>query len=245
MSREHDPAPSAARVPEHEPARAGVRATVRPRVAVADTGSGNLRSVEKALVKAGADVLVTADPEAIFRADKLVVPGQGAFGGCIAGLARGGGALRQAILATIAAGKPYLGICLGLQILFERSEEEPGCPGLGLLPGEVRRFAPVPGLKIPHMGWNDTHAPGGDGRDAGPGAGMGAGVPEGTYFYFVHSYYAVPSRPEDVALTATHGTTFCAAVARDNVFACQFHPEKSQGAGHALLSAFVGVSSGV
>ncbi len=221
-------------------------AVTRPRVAVADTGSGNLRSVEKALARAGADVLVTADPEAIFRADKLVVPGQGAFGGCMAGLARDGGGLGQAILASIAAGKPYLGICLGLQILFERSEEEPGCAGLGVLPGEVRRFASVPGLKIPHMGWNDTHAPG-----LGAGAAksetttttrhrLGARIPDGTYFYFVHSYYAAPSRPEDVALTATHGAPFCAAVARDNVFACQFHPEKSQGAGLALLSAFVG-----
>jgi glutamine amidotransferase len=213
-------------------------------VAVADTGSGNLRSVEKALARAGADVLVTADPEAIFRADKLVVPGQGAFGGCIAGLRRDGGALGQAILASIAAGKPYLGICLGLQILFERSEEEPGCAGLGVLSGEVRRFASFPGLKIPHMGWNDTHAP-------GPGAAatsnpttttrhrLGGSIPDGTYFYFVHSYFAAPSRAEDVALTATHGASFCAAVARDNVFACQFHPEKSQGAGLALLSTFV------
>jgi glutamine amidotransferase len=231
----------------------GARAAVtRPRVAVADTGSGNLRSVEKALARAGADVLVTADPEAIFRADKLVVPGQGAFGGCIAGLRRDGGGLGQAILASIAAGKPYLGICLGLQILFERSEEEPGCAGLGVLPGEVRRFASVPGLKIPHMGWNDTHTPG-----SGSAATtttttttatrhrLGASIRDGTYFYFVHSYFAAPSRPEDVALTATHGAAFCAAVARDNIFACQFHPEKSQGAGLALLSAFVVPSRGV
>jgi glutamine amidotransferase len=225
-----------------QPTRAALT-VARPRVAVADTGSGNLRSVEKALAKAGADVLVTADPEAIFRADKLVVPGQGAFGGCIAGLRRDGGGLGQAILASIAAGKPYLGICLGLQILFERSEEEPGCAGLGVLPGEVRRFAPVPGLKIPHMGWNDTHAPRPGAAAASPTPtplGLGASIPDGTYFYFVHSYFAAPSRPEDVALTATHGAPFCAAVARDNVFACQFHPEKSQGAGLALLSAFVG-----
>jgi glutamine amidotransferase len=228
-------------------------AITRPRVAVADTGSGNLRSVEKALARAGADVQVTSDPEAIFRADQLVVPGQGAFGGCMAGLARAGGGLGQAILASIAAGKPYLGICLGLQILFERSEEQPDCPGLGVLPGEVRRFASVPGLKIPHMGWNDTHAPGW-GAAAAPSPtpttpttttttttrhGLGASIPDGTYFYFVHSYFAAPSRPEDVALTATHGAPFCAAVSRDNVFACQFHPEKSQGAGLALLSAFV------
>jgi imidazole glycerol-phosphate synthase subunit HisH len=246
--------PSAASAPEGGPSfmvaevARGPHARPRPRVAVADTGSGNLRSVEKALAAAGADVVVTADPEALARADKLVVPGQGAFGGCMAGLERHGGALRQAIVATIAAGKPYLGICLGMQILFERSEEEPGCAGLGVLPGEVRRFVQSPGLKIPHMGWNATHGAAPAGAGAGrPGAGRSASsqilgqVREGTYFYFVHSYFAAPSRPEDVALTARHGVAFCAAVGRDNVFACQFHPEKSQAAGLALLSAFVAV----
>jgi glutamine amidotransferase len=202
-------------------------------VAVADTGSGNLRSVEKALARAGADVVVTADADVIAAADKVVVPGQGAFGGCVAGLARNGGALRDAVLETIRAGKPYLGICLGLQVLFEGSEEEPGCQGLGILPGTVRRFVDQPGLKIPHMGWNGTQ------RRAAGGTAALAGVPDGTYFYFVHSYFAVPQRPQDVALEAEHGIPFCAAVARDNLFACQFHPEKSQGAGLALLTAFV------
>jgi glutamine amidotransferase len=205
----------------------------KPRIAVADTGSGNLRSVEKALARAGADVIVTADADVVAAADKLVVPGQGAFGGCIAGLARDGGALGDAVVAGIRAGKPYLGICLGLQVLFEGSEEDPGCRGLGILPGRVRRFGERPGLKIPHMGWNGTS------RRAAGAANVLRNVPDGTYFYFVHSYFAVPDRAEDIALETEHGAPFCAAVARDNLFACQFHPEKSQDAGLALLTAFV------
>ncbi len=162
--------------------------SVRPRVAVADTGTGNLRSVEKALATAGADVTVTSDADVIARADKVVVPGQGAFGGCMAGLGRGGGALEQAVRGAIAAGKPYLGICLGLQVLFEGSEEDPTCRGLGIFPGRVRRFAPTPGLKIPHMGWN--------GAERGPAAGTPVlnAIPDGTFFYFVHSYYPDPAR---------------------------------------------------
>lgn len=205
----------------------------KPKIAVADTGSGNLRSVEKALDRAGADVLVTADAERLAAADKIVVPGQGAFGGCIAGLNRDGGALGQAVVAGIRAGKPYLGICLGLQVLFEGSEEDPSCAGLGILPGRVHRFTPTPGLKIPHMGWNQTH------RRAAGGAAALREIPDGTHFYFVHSYFAVPARDEDVALQSDHGTAFCAAVARDNLFACQFHPEKSQAVGLQLLRNFV------
>ena len=202
-------------------------------VAVADTNSGNrLRSVEKALAAAGADVGVTADADRVARAGKVVVPGQGAFGGCVAGLDRGGGALREAVLEAIRAGRPYLGICLGLQVLFEASEEDPSCRGLGVLGGRVRRFVDRPGLKIPHMGWNDTRR--------GPAVSdVLATTPDGTYFYFVHSYYPEPARPEDVALTSEHGVPFCVAVARDNLFACQFHPEKSQAAGLALLRRFV------
>lgn len=212
-----------------------IRAAVpRPRVAIADTGSGNLRSVEKALTLAGADVAVTSDPDDIRRADKVVVPGQGAFGACVAALDRAGGALRQVLLEALSGGKPYLGLCLGLQILFERSDEDAACRGLAVLPGTVRRFAEAPGLKIPHMGWNETRR-----TPRGHATTVLAGVPDGTYFYFVHSYYAVPTNEADVALTTEHGVSFCAAVARDNVFACQFHPEKSQDAGLALLRGFV------
>lgn len=202
-------------------------------VVVADLGSGNLRSVEKALAAVGVEAIVTADADRVARADKLVVPGQGAFGACAAGLDRGGGALRQAVLEAIHSGRPFLGICIGMQLLFERSEENPEARGLAILPGSVRRFAARPGLKIPHMGWNQTRP--------GPAAGLAAekgGVPDGAFFYFVHSYYPDPARIEDVALTSDHGLTFCAAVARDNVFACQFHPEKSQEAGLALLRRF-------
>jgi glutamine amidotransferase len=199
-------------------------------VVVADLGSGNLRSVEKAFAAAGAAVTVTADPERVARADKLVVPGQGAFGACAAGLDRGGGALREAVAEAIRSGRPFFGICIGMQLLFEGSEENPEASGFGILPGRVRRFADRPGLKIPHMGWNQTRV--------GP-AGARARCPDGSYYYFVHSYYADPARAEDVALTSEHGVSFCAAVARDNVFACQFHPEKSQAAGLALLRQFV------
>jgi imidazole glycerol-phosphate synthase subunit HisH len=206
---------------------------VRPRVVIVDTGSGNLRSVEKALAAAGADASVSSDPAAVAAADKLVVPGQGAFGGCVAGLARGGGALRQAVLEAIGAGKSYLGICLGMQVLFESSDEEPGCAGLGVLPGKVARFDLPAGFKIPHMGWNEC--------SRGPAGGTPAlaDTPEGSYFYFVHSYYPAPAREADVALWSDYGRRFCAAVARDNVFACQFHPEKSQGAGLSLLRRFL------
>jgi glutamine amidotransferase len=204
----------------------------KPRIAVADLGSGNLRSVEKALDAAGADAFVTADPDTIARADKLVVPGQGAFGACAAALSRDGDALREAVLQQIRSGRPYMGICIGMQVLFDDSDENPGARGLGVLPGRVRKLAGAPGLKIPHMGWNQTQR--------GPAAtDMLADTAEGTFFYFVHSYYPDPARPGDVALSSDHGATFCAAVARDNVFACQFHPEKSQAAGLTLLRRFV------
>jgi imidazole glycerol-phosphate synthase subunit HisH len=206
----------------------------RPRIAIVDTGSGNLRSVEKALAVAGGDGFVTRDADRVAAADKVVMPGQGAFGAYVAGLGRDGGALRGAVLAALAAGKPYLGICMGLQVLFEGSEEEPGCAGLGLMPGQVVKFKLAPPLKVPHMGWNACRRP----ADAAASPLL-ADTPDGTYFYFVHSYYPVPTRPGDVALYADHGGGFCAAVARDNLFACQFHPEKSQRAGHALLCRFV------
>jgi glutamine amidotransferase len=200
------------------------------RIAVADLGSGNLRSVAKALIAVGAEVVVSADADVVARADKLVVPGQGAFGACAAGLDRGGGALRQAVRDFISAGRPFFGICIGMQLLFDSSEESPEATGLGILPGHVRRFTDRPGLKIPHMGWNRTRR--------GPAADVGVGVADGGFFYFVHSYYPDPARAEDVALTTDYGAPFCAAVARDNVFGTQFHPEKSQAAGLALLRRF-------
>ena len=206
----------------------------KPRIAIVDSGSGNLRSVEKALARVGADAFITSDADQVARADKIVVPGQGAFGGCVAGLDRAGGALRAAVMQAIGKGTPFLGICIGMQMLFEGSDEDPSCKGLGIFPGRVVRFSIAPPLKVPHMGWNGCR------REAAAGrAAVLRDTPDGTYFYFVHSYFPVPARDADIALTAEHGVRFCAAVARDNLFACQFHPEKSQRAGLAVLSRFV------
>lgn len=201
-------------------------------IAVVDSGYGNLRSVAKALAHVGGAPLVTADPDAIRRADRVVVPGQGAFGDCVAAFARHG--LGEAIREVIAAGRPYFGICLGLQVLFDESEENGPVAGLGLLPGRVVRFAPTdPAHKVPHMGWNQvtpTHG-------AEP---LLRGIPADAFFYFVHSYYVAPRDPDIVALTCAYaGVEFAAAIRRDNLFACQFHPEKSQAVGLRLLANFV------
>lgn len=197
-------------------------------VAVVDSGSGNLRSVEKALARVGARPEVTADPETVRRADRIVVPGQGAFADCAAGLkARD---LWPAIQEVIRDGRPYLGICLGLQVLYDESEEHGRTPGFGLLRGRAVRFRAEEGRKVPHMGWNEVRR-----RRDDP---LLRGIPEGAHFYFVHSYYVVPEDPDSVALSCDYGVEFAAAVRRDNLFACQFHPEKSQAVGLALLAAF-------
>ncbi len=195
-------------------------------IAILDVCSGNLRSVERALSHVGADVVVTRDAETVRKADKLVVPGQGAFGPFMRGLVERG--LGDVLRERIAAGTPYLGICLGLQVLFEHSEEG-DCAGLGILRGEVRRL--VPGdraLKIPHMGWNRVAA-----------KQQVRGIDDGAFVYFVHSYVVVPSDPSVTALESTHGVPFCAAIQKDNLFACQFHPEKSQAVGLRMLRTFV------
>jgi glutamine amidotransferase len=187
--------------------------------------SGNLRSVERALAHVGAQVIVTRDPDVVRKADKVVVPGQGAFGVFMRGLAERG--LGEALREQIARGTPYLGICLGLQVLFEHSEEG-DCAGLGVLAGNVTRL--VPGdtrLKIPHMGWNPVHT-----CQAVPG------LAEGDHVYFVHSYRVEPAAPSDIALEATHGVTFCAGIRKDNLLAVQFHPEKSQATGLRMLREF-------
>ncbi len=192
-------------------------------IAILDACSGNLRSVERALVHVGGDVVVTRDPEVVYRADKIVVPGQGAFGVFMRGLAEHG--LGEVLLDRLAAGVPYLGICLGLQVLFEHSEEG-DCAGLNVLVGQVRRLVPGdPKLKIPHMGWNQVrgHAP---------------GIDDGAYVYFVHSYRVEPADRSIVALETDHGVTFCAGIRTRNLLAVQFHPEKSQGVGLSLLRAF-------
>lgn len=204
-------------------------------VVVVDTGLGNLRSVEKALVAAaaerglgGAQIRRSADPDAVARADRVVFPGQGAFRDCMRALGSG---LGDAIGETLRAGRPYLGICLGLQVLFDSSSEAPGEAGLGWFGGHVELLSAEGGVKIPHMGWNQLElAPGGHRL-----------LPkDGEWFYFLHSYHAVPDDASLIAARASYGQNAMAAVvARDNVFAVQFHPEKSQRAGLALLGAFL------
>lgn len=198
------------------------------RIAVVDYGMGNLRSVSKALERVApeAQVLVTADPARIRSAERVVVPGQGALPDCMKNLLASGA--REAVLEAL-RDKPYLGICLGLQMLFERGAEG-DTAGLGVLKGEVPRFS-VTGLKIPHMGWNEV-------LQATPHA-LWAGIGDKSRFYFVHSYYPAPADRSLVAATCAYGVPFTCAVARDNIFAVQFHPEKSQSAGLQLLSNFV------
>jgi glutamine amidotransferase len=195
---------------------------------VVDYGMGNLRSVSKALerVAPGAEVRVTADPETILSSERIVVPGQGAMPDCMRQLAESGA--REAVIAA-AREKPWLGLCIGLQMLFERGEEG-DTPGLGLLPGRVPRLS-VQGLKVPHMGWNEVIQ-----AHAHP---LWDGIPDRSRFYFVHSYYPAPRDAALTAATCVYGAPFTCAIARDNIFAVQFHPEKSQSAGLQLLSNFV------
>jgi glutamine amidotransferase len=189
---------------------------------------GNLRSVAKAIehVAPHADVAVTSDANRIGEAERVVVPGQGAMRDCMRQLAQSGA--REAVLEA-ARRKPFLGICVGLQMLFEHGEEG-DTDGLGVLPGEVPRFR-VPGLKVPHMGWNEV-------AQVRPHA-LWSQIADGSRFYFVHSYYPAPGDGSLTAGTAVYGKPFTCAVARDNIFAVQFHPEKSQSAGLQLLSNFV------
>jgi imidazole glycerol-phosphate synthase subunit HisH len=198
-------------------------------VVIADLGLGNLRSVARAIERAGGTATITADPDALRKASKVVVPGQGAFRDCAVALERGFG---LAIRELIRAGTPYLGICLGMQLLFERSAEAPESVGLGHFRGTVERLpkqlvdSAGVRLKVPHIGWNEVD-------------GSHSCLPRRAWFYFVHSFVCVPT---DASLTvgrAGYGADFCAAVAKDNVFACQFHPEKSQEEGHKLLVRFL------
>ena len=196
---------------------------------IVDYGMANLRSVQKAFERLGHAAEVTRDPDRIADAAGVVLPGVGAFGACMANLAAFG--LVEPVRHAITRGRPFLGICLGMQLLFEESEEFGPVAGLGILPGRVVRFSAAPEHKIPHMGWNRLHV-------ARRVAALGD-LPEGAYTYFVHSYYPVPSDPAVVVTTTTYGVEFASSVARDNIFACQFHPEKSQQVGLGLLDSFV------
>ena len=194
---------------------------------------GNLRSAQKGLERVGHEAVVTDDVSLIERADGVVLPGVGAFKDCIEGLTERG--LVPVVKAAAASGKPFLGICVGLQLLFEYGEEGAGAPGLGIFGGRVVRFADASdtGLKVPHMGWNQIRP-----TDA-PGARELLSLTTGTpYTYFVHSYFAKPTDPGIVLATCDYGISFPAIIGKDNVFATQFHPEKSQQAGLAILKAF-------
>jgi len=213
-------------------------------IVVVDYGMGNLRSVSKALEALGAAVRVSGDPRDVEQAAKLIVPGVGACPAAMRELVSR--RLVEPIKAAIASGTPYLGICLGLQLLFERSEEGGGAPGFGVLKGTVRRFSfdsPLATrhslLKIPHMGWNQITR-----RQRAEGRGQGdcpllRDIPDGSFFYFVHSYYADPADRSTTALETEYGIRFTAMVWRDNLYATQFHPEKSQTVGLKLLQNFI------
>lgn len=197
------------------------------KIAIIDYGMGNLHSAAKALEKVGAQVTVTRDPELVRQADKVILPGVGAFGDCMKNLNERG--LAPVIHEVIAAGKPFLGICVGLQMLFEGSEEDPGVAGLGIFKGMVRKIA-APGLKIPHMGWNNL--------EYRTSSSLFQGLPPAAYVYFVHSYHAVPTDESCITAVTDYGGQVTAAVGRGLVQAVQFHPEKSSAVGLKILANF-------
>lgn len=198
---------------------------------IIDYGGGNLRSVANALRSLGEDPVIIASPDEIGDATHLLLPGQGEFGDCMARLENRG--LADFLKNWIAADKPYFGICVGYQILFDGSEEAPDSPGLGVIPGQVRRFKEEAGMKIPHMGWNSATAIRGDTR-------VWNSLGDDPYFYYIHSYFPAPSDATTVIAETTYGTQkFAGAVERGNLFACQFHPEKSQEAGIRLIRNFL------
>ena len=196
-------------------------------IAIIDYDAGNIKSVEKALQYLGEEAVITRDAGEILMADKVILPGVGAFGDAMEKLNRYG--LVPVIHEVVEKGIPFLGICLGLQLMFESSEEAPGVEGLGLLKGKIVRIPEGDGLKVPHMGWNSLSFPK-EGR-------LFAGIPENSYVYFVHSYHGV-SCGESMTATADYGAELCAAVENGNVFGCQFHPEKSGDVGLNILRGF-------
>lgn len=197
-------------------------------IAIVDYQMGNLRSVQKGFERVGHAAAITADPKVLEQADHVVLPGVGAFADAIAEIRRR--ELIEPIRAAIESGKPFLGICLGLQMLFDVGYEDGVHEGLGVIPGEVRRFEVPAEYKVPHMGWNHVKQ-----RRPAP---IFKGIADNAHFYFVHSYYVVPQDESVIAGEASYPEPFCAAIWRDNLFATQFHPEKSQGVGLQMLKNF-------
>lgn len=201
-------------------------------IAIIDYDAGNIRSVEKAMAKLGQEVWITRDRERIMNADKVILPGVGTFGDAMAHLREYN--LVEVIKDVVAEKKPFLGICLGLQLLYESSEETPGVEGLGILKGKILRIPEQKDLKIPHMGWNSLHLQN-DGR-------LFRGIEQNPYVYFVHSYYLKAGEEETVKATTEYSVNIHASVEKDNVFACQFHPEKSGDLGLQILKNFAELS---
>ena len=200
-------------------------------VAIIDYDAGNVKSVEKAVAALGKHAIVTGNSDEILSAEHVILPGVGAFGDAMKKLNQSG--LVDTIRKVIEKRTPFLGICLGLQLLFESSEESPGVEGLGILPGKIVRIPEKDDLKIPHIGWNSLSYPN-QGR-------LFQGVPEQSYVYFVHSYYLQADEPEIVKAVTEYGTPIHASVEKDNIFACQFHPEKSSEVGMTILKNFLDV----
>ena len=201
-------------------------------IGIIDYDAGNIKSVEKAVNALGQETVVSRDPQMLLQADKVILPGVGAFGDAMGRLRQYG--LEEVIREIAGRGTPFLGICLGLQLLFDSSEESPGVKGLGLLPGKILRIPEKEGLKIPHMGWNSL--------SIRPGARLFRGIPENSYVYFVHSYYLKAEDESIVAASAEYGVHIHESVEKGNLFACQFHPEKSSSTGLAILKNFIEIS---
>jgi imidazole glycerol-phosphate synthase subunit HisH len=198
-----------------------------------DAGTGNLRSVQKALEAVGANVLCTSDPERVLEGQRVVLPGVGAFGDFMSGLRERG--LEEVVIKVVARGVPMLGICVGMQALFDAGEEMAEFDGLGLLPGRVVRFADTLGVKVPHTGWNQVEA-----RKDAP---LFNGISSGSYVYFNHSYYCRAENPSDITATVDYGLQYACSVQRGNIFGVQFHPEKSQAVGLQILRNFLEVET--